>query len=53
MGKFCKKCGRIMKIMQSTHCSDECILSEIKNSKSLNKKSKGVEAWGEDSDPWI
>jgi len=41
MGKFCKKCGKLMKNITATHCSDECLLSDIKNSKSLDE-SKGV-----------
>ena len=53
MGKFCKKCGKIMKKPKASHCSDECLLKNIKNSKSLNKISSGVEAWGEDADPWV
>jgi hypothetical protein len=53
MGKFCKKCGRVMKKPQASHCSDECLLADIKKSQSLDKKSKGAEAWGEDADPWV
>jgi hypothetical protein len=52
MDKFCKKCGRVKKNPKATHCSDECLLDEIKKSKSLNTTSKGVETWDEDADPW-
>lgn len=53
MGKFCKKCGKIMKNPELSHCSDECILTEIKKSKSLDKSSKnGVRSWDEQTDPW-
>jgi len=41
-----------MKNSKATHCSDECLLSDIKNSKSLNKESKGIVTGGEDTDPW-
>lgn len=53
MGKFCKKCGRLVKNPKATHCSDECLFADIKKSKSLDKLPKGVEAWSEDADPWI
>lgn len=52
MGKFCKKCGRLVRNPKATHCSDECLFADIKKSKSLDKISKGVEVWGEDADPW-
>ena len=51
MGKFCKKCGKIMKYPELSHCSDECIFTDVKNSKSLGG-NKGVESWAEESDPW-
>ncbi|WP_182126600.1 hypothetical protein [Nitrosopumilus sp. b2] len=51
MGKFCKKCGKIMKNPKLSHCSDECVLSEVKNSKPV-KEIKGIESWKEKSDPW-
>jgi len=40
-----------MKNITATNCSDECLLSDIKNSKSLNE-SKGAESWNEEADPW-
>jgi len=41
-----------MKNIQATHCSDECLLSEIKKSKSLDEMSNGVETMEENADPW-
>lgn len=52
VGKFCKKCMKLMKNINATHCSDECLLSNVKNSKSLDKYSKGAESWNEEADPW-
>lgn len=52
MGSFCKKCGKIMKDPQLSHCSDECLLSDIKSSKSAGEDSKGAELWDEETDPW-
>lgn len=53
MGKFCKKCGKVMRRPKLSHCSDECLLANVAKSNSLSKSSKGVEQWGEDADPWI
>ena len=52
MGKWCKKCGKIMKNPQLTHCSDECLLSDVKTSKTLDSDGKGAEIWSEKSEPW-
>ena len=52
MGDFCKKCGKIMKNKSLTHCSDECIFADIKNSYSVEEELKGVESWDEKTDPW-
>lgn len=41
-----------MKHPELSHCSDECILEDIKNSKPLDESSKGIESWNEESDPW-
>ena len=41
-----------MKIPKITHCSDECLLADIKNSKSLVKDSKGIELWKEKTNLW-
>jgi len=40
-----------MKYPELSHCSDECIFTDVKNSKSLGG-NKGVESWAEESDPW-
>ena len=40
-----------MKHPELSHCSDECVLADVKNSKSLDV-DKGVEYWKEESDPW-
>lgn len=45
-------CGKIMKNSELSHCSDECLLSDIKNSESIKKDIKGVESWDEKSDSW-
>ncbi|WP_420545309.1 hypothetical protein [Nitrosopumilus sp.] len=52
MGKWCKKCGKIMKDPELTHCSDECLLADVKDSESARQDGKGVEYWKEESDPW-
>jgi len=52
MGKFCIKCGKLMKDPELSHCSDECVLADIKRSNTLDEDSKGAEVWNEESDPW-
>ncbi len=52
MGKWCKKCGKIMKNPELTHCSDECLLSDVKTSKTLDSSGTGAQAWSEESEPW-
>lgn len=52
MGKFCVKCGKVMKNTKLSHCSDECLLSDIKNSKSIDPEHQGAEHWKEGTDPW-
>lgn len=39
-----------MKDPELSHCSDECLLSNVKNSESL--ADEGAESWNEASDPW-
>lgn len=51
MGKFCKHCGKLMQNPELTHCSDECLLADKKESKSKDEK-RGIESWDERSDPW-
>ena len=53
MATWCKNCGKVMKIPELTHCSDECLLNNVKTSKTLNSDGKGAEKWREESDPWI
>ena len=52
MGKWCLNCGKVMKHFELTHCSDECLMEEIKQSKTLNADGLGAEAWKEESKPW-
>ena len=41
-----------MKNPELTHCSDECLLSDLKNSTTLNPDGLGAEKWNEESEPW-
>ena len=52
MGRYCKKCGKIMKKSEITHCSDECLFASIIDSISINKKNKDASFWDEKTDPW-
>ena len=52
MGQYCEKCGKIMKILELTHCSDECLLSGIRNSVSFSENQFSAVSWDERSDPW-
>lgn len=36
MAEFCENCGKLMKKWDATHCSEECLLESIKNSKSFH-----------------
>ena len=40
-----------MKHYEINHCSDECLVSDIQSSKSLDE-TEGAESWKEESDPW-
>lgn len=53
MGQYCKNCEKFMKNSEMTHCSDECLLESVRNSKSLAKTSFSAVSWDERSDPWI
>lgn len=53
MGKWCLRCGKILKNSNNTHCSDECLLSDIKKSETLSSDGKGAESWNDASDPWV
>ena len=35
-----------------SHCSEECLFEDIKNSKSLKDDAKDVEFWNEKTNPW-
>ena len=37
MGQYCKECEKFMKNSEMTHCSDECLLSSVKNSDTLTE----------------
>jgi hypothetical protein len=52
MGKFCEKCRKLMKNPDLSHCSDECLFEDIKDSRSLKEDTKGAESWNEKTDPW-
>jgi hypothetical protein len=52
MGQYCENCGKFMKNSEVTHCSDECLLTYIKNSISLNDQEINAISWDERSDPW-
>ena len=41
-----------MKNPKASHCSDECLLSEIKSSEPVKMEEKGAESWKEESNPW-
>ena len=41
-----------MKKPELTHCSDACLMADIKNSKSLRKNGEGAEKFDEKTDPW-
>lgn len=53
LGKWCQNCGRVMKNPKLTHCSDECLMTSIKNSKTLNPEGQGAQGWNDESDPWV
>ena len=41
-----------MKNHKISHCSDECLLTEIKNSETVENENRGIESWKEKADPW-
>jgi len=53
MGQYCENCGNYMKNSEMTHCSDECLLSSIRNSDSLSVDGGDAITWDDRSDPWI
>ena len=42
-----------MKNSEMTHCSDECLLTSVKDSASLDENGINAISWDEKSDPWI
>ena len=52
MGKQCIRCGKPVKKPELTHCSDECLMADIKKSKSLRKDGKDAAKFDEKTDPW-
>ena len=53
MGNYCENCKKMMKNLEMTHCSDECLLSSVKDSTSLTENEVNAVSWDEKSDPWI
>lgn len=53
MGQFCLRCGKKMKHHELTHCSDECLLADMKDTRPANEEHNGSDKWGEESDPWV
>ena len=52
MGQYCENCKKMMKNPEMTHCSDECLLSSVKDSTSLDDTGINAVSWDEKSDPW-
>ena len=52
MGKHCTRCGKPVKKSELTHCSDECLMADIKKSESLRKNGKDASKFNEKTDPW-
>jgi len=52
MGKHCTRCGKLVKKSELTHCSDECLMEDIKKSESLRKNGKDAAKFNEKTDPW-
>ncbi len=52
MGKQCIRCGKPVKQPELTHCSDECLMENIKKSDSLCKDGKDAAKFDEKTDPW-
>ncbi len=36
MAEFCENCDKLMRRWDATHCSEECLLESIKNSRSFH-----------------
>jgi predicted nucleic acid-binding Zn ribbon protein len=52
MGKQCIRCGKLVKKPELTHCSDECLMADIKKSESLRKDDKDAVKFDEKTNPW-
>ena len=52
MGMHCTRCGKLVKKPELTHCSDECLMADIKKSESLRKNGKDALKFNEKTDPW-
>jgi endogenous inhibitor of DNA gyrase (YacG/DUF329 family) len=52
MGKRCTRCGKSVEKPVLTHCSDECLMADIKKSESLRKNGKDAAKFYEKTDPW-
>ncbi len=52
MGKFCMNCRKLMEKPELSHCSEECLFEDLKDTKSLKEAVKGAEFWNEKTDLW-
>ena len=52
MGKRYIRCGKLVKKPELTHCSDECLMADIKKSESLRKDGKDAAKFDEKTDLW-
>ena len=50
MESRCEHCGEELEHPKLTHCSNECLFTVIRNSKSIS--STPAETW-DDNEPWI
>ena len=50
MASNCNECGKKLQDHNLTHCSNQCLFIQLKNSKSIGENP--IETW-DDEDPWI
>ena len=50
MTSNCEACGKKLQDHTLTHCSNQCLFLQLKNSKSIGKDP--IETW-DNEDPWI
>jgi len=50
MTSNCEECGKKLQYPILTHCSNQCLFLQLKNSKSIGENP--IETW-DDEDPWI